>query len=507
MNQEFLDRLEQWNEEDKYQEIIDAIEALPEEALDFTLTSALARAYNNLAMDLMPPEDRPLYQRALDLLLPLEDRLEEAVKQDPDVAHTWHFRVAYAYFYLDQESLALPHFEKALEARPGDEDTLELIDRCQRSLALPVGIKPFRARTEEAWDDFLEGEKELRELMDQEDREAVGEKLVDRCAELLSTAFADVAFELGHNGEKYELILVPEGDRTRLFQLAYFQKRAPKELLDKWNILVGRTRSSGFGLRMNGQDITPEDVQVWAEKTEDNGVGLRLYCEKLAPLWKEDQNQVYHMIYILLDQSLGELAAMRYVDYLDILDAPAEGAAMTLDKLADFVATEVDPEGWPQANDPELAGERYTAYEGKPSEEEEWPLRADVYVGVTCCVPLLKGYFQGDGYYMDRLHRDGVVPGFFYYPLDGVDQKEILDLRDQLEQAIAARCGEGIVTFTGGATGVSFGYLDFIAWDLKVLLDSSVEVFAGAPVKWAAFHTFRYNASGIGLKSEAGGEE
>ena len=502
MNQEFLNQLEQWNEEDRYQEIIDAIETLPEETLDFTLTSALARAYNNLAIDVMPPEDRPLYQRALDLLLPLEDRLEEQVKQDPDAAHTWNFRVAYAYFYLDQESLALPYFEKALEGRPGDEDTLEMIDRCQRSLALPLGVKSFRARTEEAWDDFLEGEKELRDLMDQEDREAVGEKLVERCTELLAPAFTNVAFELGYNGEKYELILVPEGDRTRLFQLAYFQKHAPKELLDRWNILVGRTRSSGFGLRMNGQDITPKDVQVWAEKTEDNGVGLRLYCEKLAPLWKEDQNQVYHMIYILLDQSLGELAAMRYVDYLDILDTPAEGAAMTLDQLADFVAAEVDPEGWPQANDPELAGERYTAYEGKPSEEEEWPLRADVYVGVTCCVPLLKGYFQGDDYYMDRLHRDGVVPGFFYYPLDGVDRKEILNLRDQLEQAITARCGEGIVTFTGGATGTCYGYLDFIAWDLRTLLDAAVEVFAGAPVDWAAFHTFRFNVSGIGLKQD-----
>ena len=366
-----------------------------------------------------------------------------------------------------------------------------------RELSLPLDQKPFRVRTEEGWASFLAGEHELRTLMD---RESVSEQLVERCSELLAPAFSAPAFELGRNGEKYELILVPEGDRTRLFQLAYFQKRAPKELLDKWNILVGRTRSSGFGLRMNGQDITPEDVQVWAEKTEDNGVGLRLYCEKLAPLWKVDQNQVYHMIYILLDQSLGELAAMRYVYYLDILDAPAEGAARTLDQLADFVATEVDPEGWPRANDPELAGQRYTAYKGKPSEAEDWPLRADVYVGVTCCVPLLKGYFQGDDYYMDRLHRDGVVPGFFYYPLDGVDQKEILDLRDQLEQAIAARCGEGIVTFTGGATGVSFGYLDFIAWDLRTLLDAAVKVFAGAPVEWAAFHTFRFNVNGVGLK-------
>ena len=495
-------RLEQWNEEDKYQEIIDTIEALPEGELNFTLISALARAYNNLAMDLMPPEDRPLYQRALDLLLPLEDRLEEAVKEDPDAAHTWNFRVAYAYFYLDQESLALPYFEKALEGRPGDEDTLEFIDRCQRSLALPLGAKPFRVRTEEAWAAFLAGEGELRDLMDREDREAVSEKLVDLCSELLAPAFSSPAFELGHNGEKYELILVPEGDRTRLFQLAYFQKHAPRELLERWNILVGRTRSRGFGLRMNGQDITEADVQVWAEKTPDNGVGLRLYCEKLAPLMKENLDQVYNMIYILLDQALGELAAMRYVDYLDILEAPAEGPSMTLDKLADFVAAEVDPEGWPRANDPELAGQRYTAYGGRPSEEEDWPLRADVYVGVTCCVPLLNSYFRRDDYFMDRLHRDGVVPGFFYYPLDGVDKKEILDLRDQLEQAITARCGEGIVTFTGGATGTCYGYLDFIAWDLRTLLDAAVEVFAGAPVKSAAFHTFRFNVSGIGLKQE-----
>ena len=342
---EFMKQLERWHEEDEYQKIVDAIEALPQEELTFPLVSGLARAYNNLAMDLQWPEDQKLYRRALDLLLSVEGGLEEAVREDPDAAHTWNFRVAYAYYYTDQEGKALPHFEKALEARPGDEDTLEFIDRCRNSLALPVGVRPFRERTREGWASFLQGEGELRAMLDREDREAVGRELVERCAELLSPAFADVAFELGHNGEKYELILTPEGDRTRLFQLAYFQKHVPQELLDKWNILVGRTRSSGFGLRMDGQDITPEDVQVWAEKTEDHGLGLRLYCEKLLPLLEEDENQVYHILYILLDQSLGELAAMRYVDSLDILDAPAEGASMTLDQLADFVAAEVDPEG------------------------------------------------------------------------------------------------------------------------------------------------------------------
>lgn len=368
-----------------------------------------------------------------------------------------------------------------------------------RELSLPIHIKPFRVRTEEGWASFLAGEGELRSLMDEKDREAVSEKLVSRCSELLSPAFSSPAFELGHNGEKYELILSPEGDRTRLFQLAYFQKHAPRALLENWNVKVGRTRSQSFGLRMYGQDISLEDVQVWAEATQNNGLGLKLYCEKLAPLMKENEGQVCNMLYILLDQALGELAAMRYVDGLDILKAPGPGASMPLNKLADFVAR-TDPEGWARAGDPENACDRWSAYQGEPSQEEEWPLRADIYAGVSCCVSLINAYFQNDDYYMDRLHADGVVPGFFYYPLDGVGRDDILDLRDQLEQAIEARCGEGIVTFTGGSTGTELGYLDFIAWDLKTLLDSAVEVFAGAPVEWAAFHTFRFSASGIGLK-------
>ena len=149
MDQEILNQLEQWNEEENYQQIVDCIEALPEDALNFNLISVLAMAYNNLAIGLEPPEDRPVYQHALDLLLSLEDQLEEAAKEDPDLAHTWNFRVGYAYYYLDQERLALTYFERALEARPGDEDTQAFIERCQRTLALPLGIKPFRVRTQE----------------------------------------------------------------------------------------------------------------------------------------------------------------------------------------------------------------------------------------------------------------------------------------------------------------------------------------------------------------------
>ncbi len=362
-----------------------------------------------------------------------------------------------------------------------------------------LDLTPFRSRTETAWSAFLAGEKDLRAMLDGNDLEAV----TARCAELLSSALSRPAFELGARGGEYELILSPEGDRTRLFQLIYFQQHAPRDVLEHWNVLVGRTRSpKGFHLRMCGQDIGLEDVQVWAEKTEDNGVGLKLYCPKLAACLEQEE-QIYSILCILLDQALGELAAMRYVDYLDVLDAPEAGEPMGLDQLADYIAQEVDPEHWDRANDPAFAGKRFTAYGGKPDLSEPWSLRQDVIAGSTCCVPLLKLYYQGDGFYMDRLHRDGVVSGFFYYPLDRVPQKETLDLRDRLEAAVLARAGTDAVFFTGGATGVKLGYLDFLAWDLKAVLDAAAEVFRTEPrLSWAAFHTFRRDGAGIGLKRE-----
>lgn len=493
MDAAFLDQLQQWNEEDNFQAIIDAIEALPEEKLTPGLISDLARAYNNLAR----PEDRHLFHRAIGLLRSVENECKEE--------HNWNFRMAYAHYYLDQEGPALHYFEQALKARPGDQDTLEFMEDCRRRLTLPVGLKPFRQRVLEGWASFWQGEEALRELLDQKDRSAVGGELLAKCSQLLAPVFENVAFELGCKGEKYELILTPEGNRARLFKLAYFQRRAPKALLEQWNILVGRSRSGGFGLRMYGQDVSAADAQVWVEQLENQQAGLSIYCEKLLPLLREDEDRAYSLMAILLDQAIGELPAMRYVDYMDLLDAPGEGDSIKLDQLAGYIQEKIDPEGWAKASDPETACQRYTAYQMEPSRAEDQYLREDVFVGVTTCPPLINAYYRGEEALMDDFHQDGAVPGFLYYPLEGIDKKDVLDLRDALEHAILEQAGADCVTFTGGATGVQYGYLDFIAWDLKAVLDAAVAALAKLPVKEAAFHTFRRDVPGICLKRE--GEE
>ena len=69
--------------------------------------------------------------------------------------------------------------------------------------------------------------------------------------------------------------------------------------------------------------------------------------------------------------------------------------------------------------------------------------------------------------------------------------REALNFRDGLEAAILERAGDDAVTFLGGASGVHCGYLDFIAWDLRPVLDAAVEYVEQSGLDWASFHSFR----------------
>ena len=98
----------------------------------------------------------------------------------------------------------------------------------------------------------------------------------------LNLVFDEISFEMGFNGEKHELILTPEGDKVKLFELIYFQKHAPKEVLEHWNILVGRQPVQNIGLRTNdGWEISGDDVQIWLEEQGENSFAISAYCEKL----------------------------------------------------------------------------------------------------------------------------------------------------------------------------------------------------------------------------------
>ena len=106
MDQTFLLQLNRWNEEEEYQKIIEAVEALPEEKTP-VLISEMACAYNNLA----EADDSRLFEKAAELL--------ESVEEELSADHRWEFPHGICLLLSEQGKKAKHYFEKALEALPG----------------------------------------------------------------------------------------------------------------------------------------------------------------------------------------------------------------------------------------------------------------------------------------------------------------------------------------------------------------------------------------------------
>ena len=82
---------------------------------------------------------------------------------------------------------------------------------------------------------------------------------------------------------------------------------------------------------------------------------------------------------------------------------------------------------WELSTDPEAYLEKkksYLGYKMEPKQDPDADWRLDVMAGSTCCVPLINGYLNADNDFMDDLHADGAVAGFFCYPLDTLREKE-----------------------------------------------------------------------------------
>ena len=503
---DILKQCQKWHEEDKHLKIVDALEAIPAEERTPEIDMELARAYNNLA-DPSEPEGRKLLHQALELMQSHEEELGDT--------YSWNFRMGYAYYYLDQEGRALRHFEKALELHPGDDPKLntrqdmeELIDSCKKGISLPQFSECFRERTEDWWETFAEMEAELRQMMDEDKDHTRGAELVAQMQETLNLVFDEISFEMGFNGEKYELILTPEGDKVKLFELVYFQKHASKEVLEHWNILVGRQPLQNIGLRTeNGWDISGDDVQIWLEEQGENSFAISAYCEKLLPMLRDEEGRAWWMLTTLTDQVLGEIPHMRYIDSFDVLEEPKAEPSFLLSQLPD----KLREQGLELSTDPEAYLESYLGYKMEPKQDPDADWRLDVMAGSTCCVPLINGYLNADNDFMDDLHADGAVAGFFCYPLDTLREEEgsqkIFDFRDKLEEVLTGGDGSEVLTLTGGATGLYCGYVDFIAWDIQEALNMAKEFFEGTDIPWAIFHTFRREAGSVSLKQQDDGTE
>lgn len=487
-----LRRIAALNDEDRYREIIDAIEALPEEARTPKVLGELARACNNLAQ---PGEDR-LFLRAVDIL----ERTAEACRE----THEWNFRMGYALFYLDREGEALAYFERALELRPGDEDTMAMIDACRRGVTLPVFRKPFAGRAEEAWSAFA---AEEGALLGDIARKRFDEAL-ERAAAALGAVSGDWSLQVGLSAEdpRPELVLSPDGRRTQVPSLLAFAAKMPDVLRAHWRLQLGRPGSRAlYAGDTTGAALLPgfETVSVCIEREESGGVSLRFWDEAFAAIEDEKAAQAwFRRLQLVLDHLLGEAAVMRWVRGIGILRRPPDEPGLPLLELPRRFA-----ECFPGAADLTLAdiAEERVEYWLKPIEDPEADLYWDVGEGWTSLPALMNGYRDLENGEVERYARQGAAAGFFFFEgFDGVDARERSErakaFLEDFRCALAAEAG-GSHFFCGLGVGLHRFYADVCIWNLHPLMEAAQAFLERHPeIRRAGWHTFRRAAGSVMLR-------
>lgn len=351
----------------------------------------------------------------------------------------------------------------------------------------------FKNRVSKFWKAFAEEESQIREMMD---NKVDGETLINYVDSILQIAFNKVYFEMGINNEdKYELILTPEGDRTKLLPLHYWLQYAPKHLWEKWNFYALKPSHGKAGSYIEMYDIKlgEEDIIIYPKiDNERNKINIEIYCPKITVLEKNEQ---YSILLIYIDQFIGELYTMEYIGYVDFIQTKINDISVTIIELRSFIENIIESNNWPKFENPH---EIYNGYRMEPNEGENWKLREDIYSGYTSCTPILNAYYNGESKYFDESKADGITFGFIFFENSNVPHENIVYFRGSIEDKITDKTTPyGIANSLGGATGLHFSYIDFIIYDFEAFMTEIRDVLSNYKFEEVGYSDFITGATPI----------
>lgn len=286
-------RIAELYEADALDEIIRLIESTPGYEHDPELVGSLARAYGAIA----EPGETERLEKALALL----DTVDEKDREN----HYWHYRRAYALFYLDRVIESLPHWEKALEYRPGDADTLDFIRMSKNELVAERFFHPFRERVETIAEEFAKIDNELY------DTAALGELGRETALARIRALFAHVAnpkwlFELseekteGPEGKpRMKLTVSPCGWFLTTFPMRECLRRLAERASARWSFVLGieplHDPDSLMRLVRDAgrRTLHGSDLRIVPQRLEDGTWRLGFFGDDLLGVTEEEAPELF----------------------------------------------------------------------------------------------------------------------------------------------------------------------------------------------------------------------
>ncbi|MGI6212360.1 MAG: hypothetical protein ACOYJJ_07255 [Anaerovoracaceae bacterium] len=477
-------------------EDLNALEALKDDELEEKKVTA---AVGQL-LDGSPKCDKELLKRLLLLL--------ERVRPDGEGRFGWNRRTGEVWQRLGREEQALRYYQAALRIRE-DRTVQRLLDECIEVLSLPVSGDCFRTGVQTAWQNFLEGEARLREMISRKQPE----EAIRLCREIIAPANPNAFFGLGTDGERFRLSLTASRRIERLFPLVYFCRQAPDAVREHWDILIGTQPAdrpdfyiSLFGVRAGARDCRV--YPVWEEETGRCRVSV--YHEKIAEAFPAGGAEANSLAGALIENAVGEIPAMSLLSEIRVLTTPPDSEGMALSELLSYLLSHAGVTR-EEALDPESLLHDYHAVRMEPAENARPAYREDLRQVVTCLLPLTEEAHRGESNVTDYYHRLGIEAGCFSYSLeafagqDGKDRHR--EFRRRFLDAMEEKAGRDAYRIVAFGCGRYSGYIDFIAYDFSAVLDAARETFQDAPVAYAGFLSLRPGMKLVLLKGPDEWEE
>lgn len=446
MNDELMEQIDEWHKAEKHQEIIDALEQIPEAERDFETTGFLARAYNNIEE----------YAKAAELL--------ESVREEGTEDERWNFRMGYAQYFLCNYREALSYFSKARELEPENGDALSFIRQCNMAMPLTRRVKEF-------WNWFVENEEKLSGMMcpnSMEEADAFME-FISKGTNLISE---DMHFNIGGD---HEFTFSVEGWPDLFIIYPYIISCMPECLKGKWKFFPFNPGKVGsFAYCVHDTDVDMGKIMVKASYDEKReNFNIRYYDKNLCALPEENSDGNFHVI---LELVLGEGVSFKYVNGIERASGIEEGM-IALSGLRQHIEETVKSHGHEFFENPK---DVYTGYQLTPKESDE--LRFDVIVGSTCLSSIVADYYHGSTEIFD--HADGFgVQALYMVFQNGVGEDNILNFRHDLEDRITEEILEpgNLGVITGGATGTEYSYIDLFVYDLRAFVKKVIPLLDEYP--------------------------
>lgn len=469
-----LEQCKEYNANEEFQETIDLINTLKECELTAEIHSEIAYVLINLA-----GSDKKLYKEALTYhLLPFSDEMRND--------HCWNYRVAYCYLELESEGYALDYFQQALDARPGDEDTLKMIEKCTKIISLPRFDNNFRLKVKKAWEEFGKEESNLLLALEKNDQ-VLFEKTYRK---IMNPIWQSLYYKIYTNGKKYVIELSIDRLETNIYLLDYIKSNMPEDIGKRWEISIGRKAQNDIKpVEYKDGELSLEDLSFSFEQAEPSHIHIKSESVELS----DDDDDAYIAVDEILTSAFGEIPSIQIAKTYDFI--PQESEYHPLSEL------------------PELYRKRYAAIEPTADEyinnyeysysfndfDNLEVLRDDIFSGLSKYDDMLECYNNDETYLFDALYSNGIVPGFFAIPTEYLGKKtpaqDGLEILSRLEKCIEPE----FARVTGSAFGGAFFYMDILAYDLPPVVAKARDFFSENGFEGTFFQVFRRDANAISL--------